>query len=81
MQMQYNTTQKQYNTIQYNAMQYNAKQCNEMLYNTMHCNVMQYNIKFTWIHILSYAPCITYQIQLKHWDGDYAPVTFSRAYV
>ena len=77
MQMQCNKIQcnaKQYNTIQYNAMQYNATQCNEMLYNTMHCNVrhcnvMQYNIKFTWIHILSYAPCVTYQIQLKHWDA------------
>ena len=36
---------------------------------------MQYNTKFTLIHLLSYAPCITYQIQIKHWDGDYAPVT------
>ena len=72
--MQYNTIQqhktKHYNTIHYNTMQCIATQRNAMFYNTMdcnlrQCNVIQYNTKFTLIHIQSYAPCITYQIQLK----------------
>ena len=41
--IQYNTIQRQYNTIQYNTIQYNTIQYNTIQYNTIQYNTIQYN--------------------------------------
>ena len=79
--IQYNT--KQYNTLQCNAIKRNTMQWNALQYNALQCKALQRHAIRYQVYFNTYTklPCITYQIQLKHSERDYAPVTFSIAYV